>query len=61
MAADEWQYGTRASSDVRGPLLRLMLDFVRAARDLQGVTRITVLGSLLTEKPRPKDADVFND
>jgi hypothetical protein len=53
------QYGSRSSDDVRGTLLRLTLDFVWRARTLQGVARIALLGSLVTEKARPKDADVL--
>jgi hypothetical protein len=36
-----------------------MLDFVRAVREIRGVERLAVLGSLLTDRPRPKDADVL--
>ena len=57
--ADEWQYGKRSSEEVRGTLLRLALEFVRAARQLRGVLRIAILGSLVTAKSRPKDADVL--
>ena len=56
---DEWQYHRRSSEDVRGTLLRLCLEFVRAARKLPHIPRIAVVGSLLTPKPRPKDADVL--
>jgi len=56
---DQWRYGGRASAEVRGTLLRCALDFVRATREVHGVRRIAALGSLLTAKPRPKDADVL--
>ena len=36
-----------------------MLAFVRAARSTPGVLRIALLGSLATDKPVPKDADVL--
>ncbi len=36
-----------------------MLAFVRSARTCRGVRRIALLGSLATEKPIPKDADVL--
>ncbi len=36
-----------------------MLAFVRAARSSPGVLRIALLGSLATDKPVPKDADVL--
>jgi hypothetical protein len=36
-----------------------VLAFVRAARSTPGVLRITLLGSLATGKPVPKDADVL--
>jgi hypothetical protein len=56
---DERQYGSRSSEDVRGTLLRLTRDFVLAARCVPGVERIAVLGSLVTNKARPHDADVL--
>jgi hypothetical protein len=36
-----------------------MLTFVRAARSSPGVPRIALLGSLATDKPVPKAADVL--
>jgi hypothetical protein len=56
---DEWQYRERTSAEVRGTLLRCALDFVRGARAVRGVRRIAMLGSLLTNKPRPKDVDLL--
>lgn len=56
---DEWQYGDRAPAGVRGTLLALTCEFVLAARALAGVQRIALLGSLMTNKARPKDADVL--
>jgi uncharacterized protein DUF6932 len=43
----------------RRHLLRAVLAFVRAARSSPGVLRIALLGSLATDKPVPKDADVL--
>jgi hypothetical protein len=43
----------------RPHLLDAVLAFVRAARSTPGVLRIALLGSLATEKPVPKDADVL--
>lgn len=40
-------------------LLELTRAFVQAARTVAGVRRIAMLGSLLTNKRRPKDADVL--
>lgn len=40
-------------------LLALTFDFVIAARQIAGVHRIALLGSLTTSKDRPKDADVL--
>jgi hypothetical protein len=45
--------------DPRRHLLSATLAFVRAARSSPGVGRIALLGSLTTEKPVPKDADVL--
>jgi predicted nucleotidyltransferase len=36
-----------------------VLTFVRSARSTPGVLRIALLGSLATDKPVPKDADVL--
>ena len=46
-------------SDPRRRLLLAVLAFVRAARSLPGVQRISLVGSLATDKPIPKDADVL--
>jgi hypothetical protein len=46
-------------SDPRPHLLSAVLAFVRAARSMPGVLRIALLGSLATDKPVPKDADVL--
>jgi hypothetical protein len=43
----------------RPHLLNAELAFVREARSTPGVLRIALLGSLATEKPVPKDADVL--
>src|SRR6516164_592590 len=52
--------GPRPSvSDPRQHLLVAVLAFVRAARSCPGVRRISLVGSLTTEKPIPKDADVL--
>lgn len=56
---DVRQYGPRASNEVRSTLLELTRDFILGARRVVGVQRIAILGSLLTNKPRPKDADVL--
>lgn len=53
------QNGERAPVEVRATLLALMLEFVLAAREIVGVRRIALLGSLATSKNRPKDADVL--
>ena len=45
--------------DPRPHLLKAVLAFVRAVRSTQGVFRIALLGSLATDKPIPKDADVL--
>lgn len=45
--------------DPRRRLLTAVLAFVQAAQSLSGVRRIALLGSLATDKPVPKDADVL--
>jgi hypothetical protein len=44
---------------VRAFLIAEVLVFVRAARQVPGVTRIALIGSLTTTKPEPKDADLL--
>ena len=52
--------GPRPSvAEPRSHLLKAVFDFVCAARSLSGVRRIALLGSLATDKPVPKDADLL--
>lgn len=44
---------------IRPHLLTGVLRFVRAARLIDGVVRIALIGSLTTNKPSPKDADLL--
>jgi hypothetical protein len=44
---------------VREFLLREALHFVRAASRMAGVRRIALIGSMLTDKPEPKDIDLL--
>jgi hypothetical protein len=44
---------------IRTHLLAGVLAFTRAACGIPGVTRIALIGSLATEKPNPKDADML--
>lgn len=54
------QLGPRPSvADPRCHLLRAVLALVQAARSTPAVRRIALLGSLTTDKPVPKDADVL--
>jgi hypothetical protein len=46
-------------ADPRRHLLAALLAFVREARSRSGVRRIALVGSLTTDKPIPKDADVL--
>ncbi len=50
---------TTSSLFVRSFLLTEVLAFVRAARQLPGVLRIALIGSLTTAKAEPKDADLL--
>lgn len=43
----------------RTRLVAEVLAFVRVARKLPGVTRIALIGSMTTEEPEPKDADLL--
>jgi len=46
-------------AEPRRALLLAVCSFVRAARICPGVLRIALMGSLVTNKPIPKDADVL--
>jgi hypothetical protein len=48
-----------AEPTARDRLLGEVLAFVRVASRLAGVTRIALIGSLTTEEPDPKDADLL--
>jgi len=48
-----------APPSVRPHLLAATLTFVRAAREVHGVTRIALIGSLATREPSPKDVDLL--
>ncbi len=58
-APDDRQYGERSSIEIRATLLELTREFVLSARNCLGVTRIAIVGSILTSKPRPKDVDIL--
>ena len=44
---------------IRAHLIAGALTFARAARELPGVLRIALIGSLATDEPDPKDADLL--
>jgi hypothetical protein len=44
---------------VQNSLLDAALSFVESAAELAGVQRIALIGSLLTDRPRPKDVDLL--
>jgi predicted nucleotidyltransferase len=48
-----------AAEGHRPQLLDGLRRFVRSVRDIPGVKSITVLGSIVTTKPNPKDIDVL--
>ena len=45
--------------DIRLDLVAAVLDFVGSVRALSGVLRIALIGSLTTDRPVPKDADLL--
>jgi predicted nucleotidyltransferase len=49
----------RFTTSIRPYLLAGVLRFVRAARNVEGVMRIALIGSLATDKRNPKDADLL--
>lgn len=46
-------------ADMRGRFLDQVLWFVRAAAKLPGMTRIALIGSMLTDRCNPKDVDIL--
>jgi predicted nucleotidyltransferase len=50
---------TSSNRSARALLIAEVLDFVRAARHVSGITRIALIGSLTTNQPNPKDADLL--
>jgi hypothetical protein len=48
---------TSGPSDRRAGLLRFAAEFVRAATQVPGVESISLLGSICTDRPHPKDID----
>ncbi len=49
--------GTKKAEERRSLLLALGVDFVRATRGMAGIERIALIGSLCTNKAKPKDID----
>jgi Family of unknown function (DUF6932) len=49
----------RFTASIRPYLLAGVLRFVRVARNVEGVVRIALIGSLTTDKLNPKDADLL--
>ena len=45
--------------ELRRSLLVLAADFITRVRDLPGVLRLALLGSIVTEKAKPKDIDLL--
>jgi len=50
---------TNQPLSVRARLITEVLNLVRKARQLPGVVRIALIGSLTTSKPTPKDFDLL--
>lgn len=46
-------------SEYRSNLLRLVLEFIQSTYKINGVLRIALIGSLMTNKKNPKDADLL--
>ena len=46
-------------SEIRSKLLPEILIFVQKVKQLSGITRIALIGSLTTNKPNPKDVDLL--
>lgn len=56
--SDFVRYEDLSAGELRARLLGFAGEFVRDARTLPGITRIALLGSLLTPKDDPKDIDL---
>ena len=59
MRRERFHEPTPSIAEPRRELLAAVLAFVQAAGGLPGVVRISLVGSLATDKPMPKDADVL--
>ncbi len=46
-------------SEYRSKLLTLVFDFVETAIKINGISRIAIIGSLMTSKLKPKDVDLL--
>lgn len=53
------RYEDLSPTELRGRLLDYAAEFVRKARTLPGITRIAMLGSLVTPKEDPHDIDLL--
>ena len=47
------------NNEYRKQLIELVKEFVLSAREINGVNKISMIGSLLTDKVKPKDADIL--
>jgi hypothetical protein len=59
MARARYHQPSPSIPEPRPVLLAAVRDFVREATDCAGVLRVALIGSLTTDKPVPKDADVL--
>jgi hypothetical protein len=59
MHSDFVRYEVWSPRELRGQLLEFAGEFVRQARELAGVVRLAMLGSIVTPKGNPKDIDVL--
>lgn len=46
-------------SEYRQSLIELVLDFVLSCKKIEGVGRISIIGSLISSKVKPKDVDLL--
>jgi len=46
-------------NEYRKNIIRLVLDFVLSCKKIEGVNRISIIGSLISDKEKPKDVDLL--
>ncbi len=46
-------------NEYRQNIIKLVLDFILSCKEIEGVERISIIGSLISSKEKPKDVDLL--